>query len=226
MGNPSAGKACADRKVISIYANGGVYRFAVPPASLSGKRPSGLGMAWDAYCNQLSMKGLPLPAVITTISFDQGDTDYKLNFNFGGMLAEEQLTAIVAMLDAPEVAEITSPRTGGQQQIAAPQERKAIENTSSVDEVAAARVKKEVADAEAAKVKAAEKKEAKRLADEAKKKAEEAAKATAEAAIPGLEGLGGLGMTVAATPQPAAVTQPAPANTAADDAALIDALGL
>lgn len=221
-GNPSAGKACTDRKVVAIYANGGVYRFAVPPASLSGKRPSGLGMSWDNYCNQLSIKGLPLPAVITTISFDQGDTDYKLNFNFGGMLAEDQLNAIVAMLNAPEVAEITSPRTG-QQQLAAPQEHKQIEN--KVDEVAEARAKKEAADAETAKNKAAEKKEAKRLADEAKKVLEEREKAAKEAAVPGLEGLGDLGMTVAAE-KPAAVTQPATTNTAADDAALIDALGL
>ena len=53
-GNPTNGKACSDRKILAIYAAGSVFRFAVPPASLSGKRPSALGMAWDPYCNQLS----------------------------------------------------------------------------------------------------------------------------------------------------------------------------
>lgn len=110
-GTPSGGKACGDKKVLAVFAVGfGVFRFAVPPASLTGKRSSGLGMSWDMYCRQLNTKGLPLPAVITTISFDQGDTDYKLNFNFDGVLAEAQLSKIIPMIEAPEVQEIVVSR--------------------------------------------------------------------------------------------------------------------
>ena len=177
-GTPSDGKACSDRKVIAIYAAGSVYRFAVPPASLSGKRPSGLGMAWDPYCNQLSVKGLPLPTVITEISFDQGDTDYKLNFNFGGMLAEKQLEGIVKILDTPEVADIVLPRGAGApatNQIAAPQETKAIEN--NVADLDAARVAKEAADKKIADEAAAADKKKKDAAAAAKKKKDEAAAA-------------------------------------------------
>lgn len=109
-GNPTAGKSCKDTKVIALFAAGSVYRFAIPPASLKN---------WDSYCNNLSSKGIPLPAVITTIGFEQGDQSYKLVFNFGGMLAEEQVTKIVGMLDSAEVMEVVSPRTA-QIAIAAP----------------------------------------------------------------------------------------------------------
>ena len=178
-GSPSEGKACSDRKILAIFANGNVYRFAVPPASLSGKRPSGLGMAWDPYCNQLSTKGIPLPVVLTLISFDQGDTDYKLNFNFGGMLAEAQVNALVKMIDAPEVKDIILPRGASQAMLPAPAENKELPAP--------------VADLDAARVKAETEKKEKAAATKAakdKKDAEDKAKAAAAKAAPVDLGLG------------------------------------
>lgn len=219
-GNPSGGKACSDKKVLAIFAAGSVYRFAVPPASLSGKRPSGLGMSWDAYCNQLSAKGLPLPAVITTVSFDQGDTDYKLNFNFGGMLAEQQLVKLLPLMDTPEVKDVITPRSAP----SVPRQTQ-IEDKSNVADINAAREAKEKADA-VEKEKAAEKAKVaadKKKAAEDKKKADAAAAAGAGQTVAGLDlGLGGdmgAGATQAAQPEPAAAGNPS-------DADLIDSLGL
>lgn len=202
------GKACADRKVIALFAAGGVYRFAVPPASLSGKRQSGLGMAWDPYCNQLSVKALPLPAVITTISFDQGDTDYKLNFNFGGMLAEQQLAQIVPLISSPEVQEIVLPRNAPAA-LPAPVTQAALPATptTQVVDLAAEKAKKDAADAEKAE-KAAKAKKAK---DE--KAAQAAATNTMDL------GLGGVALA------PATETAPAPTGNPSDDD-LINSLGL
>lgn len=204
-GNPTGGKACADRKVVAMYAAGSAFRFVIPPASLK---------TWDTYCNQLSTKGLPLPAVITVIGFEQGDTDYKLTFTFGGMLAEEQLGKVVQMLETPEVKEITSPRNAPAQ-IAAPQENKQLEN--NVVDMAAEKAKK---DTEAAEKKKAEAAEKKRLAEE-KKKAE------AAAAAAGAQAGGGLGIDLSGGAVTAAVQETAkPADVAAEDAELIASLGL
>ncbi len=205
-GTPGKGKACADRKVLAVFANSSVFRFAVPPASLGN---------WDSYVRQLNTHGIPLSAVITVVGFEKGDTSYKLTFEFGGMLAEEQAKALVGKLSAPEVMEIVNPR-GAQQALAAPAEQKQVED--KVVDLDAEKAKKAAAEAEkAAKVEAAKaKKEAEKAAKEqAKKEAEAAAAATP----PTMDlGLGGL--------EPAAPAEPAAAAGGVSDDDLIAGLGL
>ena len=207
-GNATGGKACADRKVLAMYAAGSAYRFAVPPASLK---------SWDSYCNQLTTKGLPLPAVITIVGFEQGDTAYKLTFAFGGMLAENQLGAIVKMISTPEVVDICSPRTAQatppvQQQVE--QENKENkENKENVVDLAAEKAKVE----DDKKKAAAEKAAVTKKANAEKAAAEAAAKATVSGMDLGLGGDLGLGTTV----QPTAGASAGPSD---DD--LINSLGL
>lgn len=201
-GTPGKGKACADRKVLAVFANSSVFRFAVPPASLGN---------WDGYVRQLNTHGIPLSAVITVVGFEKGDTSYKLTFEFGGMLAEEQAKALVGKLAAPEVMEIVNPR-GVQQALAAPAEQKQVEQR--VVDLDAEKAKKaeaeKAAKAEAAKVKKDAEKAAK---EQAKKEAEAAAAATP----PTMDlGLGGL--------EPAAPAEPAAGGVSDDD--LIAGLGL
>lgn len=206
QGNPGKGKACADRKVVAIYANGGAFRFAVPPASLKN---------WDTYCNQLTAKGIPLPAVITVIGFESGDTDYKLTFSFNGMLAEQQLVKVVAMLDTPEVKEIVLPRNAAPQLPAPLAAAEPAE--SNVVDMAAEKAKKDEADKQAKAAAAKAKKEA---AEKAKKEAD--AKAAAAATSGDLDlGLGGLNE---AAPQTVAATAETAGGVSDDD--LIDSLGL
>lgn len=206
-GSPSDGKACADRKVTALFAAGSAYRFAVPPASLKN---------WDSYCNQLTTKGLPLPAVITIIGFEQGDTAYKLTFAFGGMLAEAQLGAVVKMLDAPEVKDIVSPRNAQTAITHTP----ATSNDSAVgaSELEQARQKKEAEDK--AKAAVEDDKKTKAAAAKAKKDADAAAKKAAETTGGGLDlglGLGDGGAAAGATPGAAA---------GPSDEDLINSLGL
>ena len=203
-GTPGKGKACADKKVIAIFANSSVFRFAVPPASLGN---------WDAYVRQLNTHGIPLSAVITVMGFEKGDAAYKLTFEFGGMLAEEQAKVLVGKLSAPEVMEIVNPR-GAQVALAAPAEQKQVEQ--KVVDLDAEKAKKAEAD-KAAKAEAAKaKKDAEKAAKEqAKKEAEAAAAATVAPTID--LGLGGLDA-------PAPEEAPTVAATSDDD--LIAGLGL
>ena len=204
-GTPGKGKACADRKVLAVFANSSVFRFAVPPASLGN---------WDAYVRQLNTHGIPLSAVITVVGFEKGDTSYKLTFEFGGVLAEEQAKALVGKLTAPEVMEIVNPH-GAQQALSAPAEQKQVE--AKVVDLDNEKAKKAAADADKA-AKAAEakaKKEAEKAAKEqAKKEAEAAAAATPTMDL----GLGGL--------EPAAPAEPAAAAGGVSDDDLIAGLGL
>ena len=201
-GTPGKGKACADRKVLAVFANSSVFRFAVPPASLGN---------WDGYVRQLNTHGIPLSAVITVVGFEKGDTSYKLTFEFGGMLAEEQAKALVGKLTAPEVMEIVNPR-GVQQALTAPAEQKQVEG--NVVDLDAEKAKKAEADKAAKAAEAKAKKDAEKAAKEqAKKEAEAAAAATP----PTMDlGLGGL--------EPAAPAEPAAGGVSDDD--LIAGLGL
>ena len=149
-----------------------------------------------------------MPGVITTISFDQGDTDYKLNFNFGGMLNEKQLKALIPIIGAPEVLEIITPRNVTPQISHTPQTK--IETATPDAGKAAEDDKKKKAEEEKAK-KAADKK----AKDDAKKAADAAA--AAQASTLDL-GLGGEEETKA---------EPAPGETSGpSDDDLINALGL
>lgn len=202
-GTPGKGKACADRKVLAVFANSSVFRFAVPPASLGN---------WDGYVRQLNTHGIPLSAVITVVGFEKGDTSYKLTFEFGGMLAEEQAKALVGKLSAPEVMEIVNPR-GAQVALAAPAEQKQVEG--NVVDLDAEKAKKAEADKAAKAAEAKAKKDAEKAAKEqAKKEAEAAAAATVAPTID--LGLGGL--------EPAAPAEPAAGGVSDDD--LIAGLGL
>lgn len=202
-GTPGKGKACADRKVLAVFANSSVFRFACPPASLGN---------WDAYVRQLNTHGIPLSAVITVVGFEKGDTSYKLTFEFGGMLAEEQAQALVGKLSAPEVMEIVNPR-GAQVALAAPAEQKQVEG--NVVDLDAEKAKKAEADKAAKAAEAKAKKDAEKAAKEqAKKEAEAAAAATPPTIDLGLGGLDAL------------APEEAPTVAATSDDDLIAGLGL
>ncbi len=219
-GTPSGGKACSDKKSIAIFAAGSAFKFAVPPASLRN---------WDVYCNQLSTKGIPLPAVITVFGFEQGDTDYKLTFTFGGMLAEAQLESIVKLLDSPEVKAIVEPRTA---QLAAPAQNQAIEHKENVVDMAAEKAKRDAEEAGKAAADAEQKKKdaAAKAAATKKANAEKAAAAAAAAAstVPGLDALGGLDLGLGGSTPPADVAPALAAGATAgpSDDDLINSLGL
>ena len=95
-GSPGKGKACAEKKRLAIYANNGVFRFDVPPASLGD---------FAAYARQLAGHNLPLSMVITSISFDP-TTPTKLVFGFNGVLPEAALAKILPLVDGDEVKAI------------------------------------------------------------------------------------------------------------------------
>ena len=95
-GNAMKGKACQDNKVVAIFANGGVYRFKIPAASLRN---------FVSYVKQLQSHNLFLPAVITTIGFDPSVSYPMLTFKAQGALAEAQFAQIVTKIDSPEVAD-------------------------------------------------------------------------------------------------------------------------
>lgn len=95
-GEPS-GKACADLKKLVVFANGKNYGFYVSPGSLK---------AFATYVKNLSARGIPLWAVITTIGFDI-ETPQKLTFTYAGMLdPDKQLPKVMEMVTSKEVAEI------------------------------------------------------------------------------------------------------------------------
>lgn len=97
-GTPSKGKACADKKILVFYSTDkkGIYRFAVPPATLG---------TWLTYAKTLGAHSLLPCCVVTSISFDPQD-DYKLIFNNEAVLGEAQIQKIIPLLDSPEVTEI------------------------------------------------------------------------------------------------------------------------
>jgi len=179
-GSPGKGKACAEKKRLAIYANNGVFRFNVPPASLGD---------FAAYARQLAGHGLGLATVITTISFDPA-TPTKLVFAFQGVLPEAAFKGkIQPLLTSDEVGAIMQDFT--QTALPAP----AAQQTQSGPSAAEIAAQKAV-EAEKEKTAAA----AKKKADADKKAAEKKAKdeAAAAAAKPADDGLGlgdlGLGM--------------------------------
>jgi hypothetical protein len=156
-GTPSKGKACADRKFLAVYAQNGVYRFAVPPASLG---------AFVAYAKQLDARGIHLPTVITAIGFDEAD-DYKLSFAFGGMLDPKALQAkILPMLSTNETMDAVGMKPAST--------RPPLALVKAQDDTAAD-LEKEKKTQEEAEKKAAEKKAAEKKATAEKKVAEKKA---------------------------------------------------
>lgn len=110
-GNAMKGKACQDNKILAIFANGGVYRFKVPAASLKN---------FVSYVKQLQSHNLFLPAVITTVGFDPSVSYPMLTFKAQGALAEAQFATIVTKIDGPEVAEALMVKAAPAPQLAAP----------------------------------------------------------------------------------------------------------
>ena len=110
-GNAMKGKACQDNKVIAIFANGGIYRFKIPAASLKN---------FVSYVKQLQSHNLFLPAVITTVGFDPSVSYPMLTFKAQGALAEAQFAQIVGKIDSPEVADALMVKAPVQQQLTAP----------------------------------------------------------------------------------------------------------
>jgi hypothetical protein len=110
-GNAMKGKACQDSKVIAIFANGGVYRFKIPAASLRN---------FVAYVKQLQSHNLPLPAVITTLGFDPSVSYPLLTFKAQGALGEAQFKQVVARIDSPETDDALMVKPSAQAQLAAP----------------------------------------------------------------------------------------------------------
>lgn len=84
-GNPTKGKACQDSKALALFANGSIYRFKVPAASLKNLA---------AYAKLLATNGLPAGAVVTKIGFDPAFSFPVLTFTYGGVLDAAQYAKI------------------------------------------------------------------------------------------------------------------------------------
>jgi hypothetical protein len=95
-------KACADQKRLAVVAandtTGPVYLLQVTPAALKG-----LG----SYQKELSMRGIPVEAVKTVVTFDTDASFPKLMFKFGGFLDESEYAAVEELFGADMVLEIT-----------------------------------------------------------------------------------------------------------------------
>ena len=92
-GNPTKGKACQDSKALALFANGNVYRFKVPAASLKNLA---------AYAKLLATNGLPAGAVVTKIGFDPAFSFPVLTFTYGGVLDAAQYAKIQDRMNEAE----------------------------------------------------------------------------------------------------------------------------
>lgn len=103
-------KACADQKRLAVVAandpTGPVYLLQVTPAALKG-----LG----SYQKELSMRGIPVEAVKTVVTFDTDASFPKLMFKFGGFLDESEYASVEELFGSEKVLEIT-----GEKEAAAP----------------------------------------------------------------------------------------------------------
>lgn len=104
-------KACADQKRLAVVASndptGPVYLLQVTPAALKG-----LG----SYQKELSMRGIPVEAVKTVVTFDTDASFPKLLFKFGGFLEADEYEAVEELFGSDKVLEIT-----GEKEAAAPE---------------------------------------------------------------------------------------------------------
>ena len=104
-------KACADQKRLAVVASndpsGPIYLLQVTPAALKGLA---------SYQKELSMRGIPVEAVKTVVTFDTDASFPKLMFKFGGFLDEEEYAAVEEMFGSDRVLEIT-----GEKEAAAPE---------------------------------------------------------------------------------------------------------
>jgi hypothetical protein len=102
-------KACADQKRLAVVASndttGPIYLLQITPAALKG-----LG----AYQKELQMRGIPVEAVKTVVTFDTDASFPKLMFKFGGFLDETEYNEIEGLFGSDKVLEIT-----GEKEVAA-----------------------------------------------------------------------------------------------------------
>lgn len=95
-------KACADQKRLAVVASndpeGPVYLLQITPAALKG-----LG----SYQKELQMRGIPVEAVKTVVTFDTDASFPKLMFKFGGFLDEGEYAAVEGLFGSDKVLEIT-----------------------------------------------------------------------------------------------------------------------
>lgn len=105
-------KACADQKRLAVVASndptGPTYLLQITPAALKGLA---------SYQKELSVRGIPVEAVKTVISFDTDASFPKLTFKFGGFLDADEYAAIEELFGSDKVLEITGEKTA-----AAPEE--------------------------------------------------------------------------------------------------------
>jgi hypothetical protein len=95
-------KACADQKRLAVVASndpeGPIYLLQVSASALKG-----LG----AYQKELQMRGIPVEAVKTMVTFDTDASYPKLVFKFGGFLDEGEYAAVEGLFGSDKVLEIT-----------------------------------------------------------------------------------------------------------------------
>jgi hypothetical protein len=98
-------KACADQKRLAVVASndpsGPTYLLQITPAALK---------SLSAYQKELSMRGIPVEAVKTVISFDTDASFPKLTFKYGGFLDEDEYAAVEKLFDSANVLDITGER--------------------------------------------------------------------------------------------------------------------
>ena len=105
-GNPTAGKACADSKVVALTVGEHnedntllCYQFKIPPASLT---------AWNKYVSELDQHGAYLPEVITEIGFNAEKSYPQYTFKMIGTVSDEMIGDIYAAMDSKAVKDIVS----------------------------------------------------------------------------------------------------------------------
>jgi hypothetical protein len=108
-------KACADQKRLAVVAasdpTGPIYLLQVTPAALKG-----LG----AYQKELSMRGIPVEAVKTVVTFDTDASFPKLMFKFGGFLDEDEYGAVEELFGSDRVLEVTGEKAAAVEEAPAP----------------------------------------------------------------------------------------------------------
>lgn len=99
-------KACADQKRLAVVAandpTGPVYLLQITPAALKGLA---------SYQKELSMRGIPVEAVKTVITFDTDASFPKLTFKFGGFLEADEYNEIEKLFGSDQVLDITGERS-------------------------------------------------------------------------------------------------------------------
>jgi len=99
-GNPTAGKACSDNKILAVFVpKAGVHKFKLPPASLKN---------WGIYVKNLTARGIPVGNVKTLLGFDLAATFPVVTFQFGGFVPENLIPKLAEMAQSLEAEEIVN----------------------------------------------------------------------------------------------------------------------